>query len=92
MEEIITKSISKDNLRAIFYDLIAADVNFGVREHPQKQMRELGIHLIKAVPESIADGWWCLTDYQGELPPYIKEKELKPHDWYWKHWGIDLVE
>lgn len=91
MEEIITKSISKDNLRAIFYDLIVAD-KFGVCEHPRVQMKRLGIHFIESVPENYADGWWFLTDYQGELPPYIKERELEPHDWYWQRFGIDLVE
>ena len=78
-------SISKDNLRAIRYDVIGASLYHDVKEHPQTQMRNLGINLIEAVPESIADCWICLTDYQGELPDYIAELELKPHSLYWSH-------
>ena len=85
-------SISKDSLRSIRYDMRGA-YESGVNQHPQTQMRELGIHLLAAVPETIADCWICLTNYQGELPSYICELELKPHDVYWRNmFYIDIVE
>ena len=86
-------SINKNHLRAIRYDVIGAIFYHHIDKHPQTQMRELGINLIKAVPESIADCWMCLTDYQGELPDYIDEIDLKPHDVYWEHMcKVDIVE
>lgn len=86
-------SISKNHLRAICYDLIGASLHHHIDKHPQTQMRELGINLIAAVPESIADCWICLTDYQGELPEYIDEVKLKPHSTYWRNMcEIDIIE
>ena len=85
-------SISKDMLREICYDIIGA-YNNDIHKHPQTDMKERGIHLIAAVPETIADCWVCLTDYQGELPEYINEVKLKPHSVYWRDMcGIDIVE
>lgn len=86
-------SISKDHLRAIRYSVIGAGMTYQIEEHPQVQMRTLGINLLASVPETIADCWICLTDYQGELPGYIDEIKLEPHDWYWKSMcEIDIVE
>ena len=84
-------SISVDHIRAINYSLIGA-YEAGVKKHPQLDMKDLGINLLGAVPESIADCWNCITDYQGELPEYISEYKVQPHDSYWKHWGIDIVK
>ena len=85
-------SISKDKLRCIRYDLWLAGMKHHINKHPQIQMKELGIKLIRAIPESISDCWICLTDYQDELPGYIDELELKPHDSYWLNWDLDIVE
>ena len=86
-------SIKDNKLRAIRYCVISASVDHKINNHPQKQMKDLGIHLVAAVPETIADCWICLTDYQGELPDYITEIKIKPHDRYWQDMcKIDLVE
>lgn len=88
----ITLSITKDHIRWIRYDIIAADMFCHIDKHPQKQMRELGINIIRAVPESIADCWMVLTDYQGELPEYISELELKLGEQYWEDWDVEIRE
>lgn len=77
-------SISKNHLRQVWYDLIDASLNYGIDIHPQLDMRRLGIDIIASVPESIADGWNFLTDYQGELPGYITEVDLKSRKDYWE--------
>lgn len=92
MEQRKILSISKDKIKSIHYDLIDSGFSFGIREHPVRQMESLGIHLIAAIPETIADCWCCLTDYQGELPGYIHIAELEPGNEYWKHWGYDIIE
>lgn len=86
-----TYSISRDKVKSIRYDLIGAGMS-GIHIHPQTEMKRLGIHLLAAIPESIADCWICLTDSEVELPEYIKELELKPGNRYWKNWDIDIVE
>ena len=88
----ITLSITKDYIRWVRYDLIAAGMFYHIDKHPQKQMRELGINIIRAVPESIADCWMVLTDYRGELPEYISELELKPGEQYWEDWEVEIRE
>ena len=88
-----TLSISKDHIRHVFYDLIDAGINYGIDKHPQIDLREKGIRMIAGVPESIADGWNILTDFEGELPAYLKEIQITPHSNYWKHMcEIDLEE
>lgn len=85
-------SISENKLKKIRYDMIGAHI-CGIDIHPQKQMKELEINLITAVPESLGDCWICLTDFQDTLPEYIKELELKPHDQYFQRMcEIDLIE
>ena len=55
-----------------------------------KDMQDLGIHLIAAVPEPIADCWVCLTDSVIELPSYISECPI--YSKYWLNWGIELKD
>ena len=55
-----------------WYDLIGADLNYGINEHPQRQMRKLGFHFIKSEPVSIADCWWFRVDEEPNIiPGYI---------------------
>ena len=87
-----TLSISKDKLRWLFYYLPEADSN-GIRVHPQRQMINLGINMYYYIPMMLADGWHILTDYQGELPSYIIEKKLEPHESFWEDaFGINIEE
>lgn len=52
----------------------AADLEYGVKEHPQIQMKNLGFKLINSVPQSIADCWWfTVEDYDFKTPPYLSE-------------------
>ena len=51
------------------YCIITADLDCGVRDHPQKVMRESGYTVIKAEPCSIADCWWFRVDHEIENPP-----------------------
>ena len=88
-----TLSISKDNIRQFSYDLISAGLIYKINKHPQLDMRERGIHILAAVPESIADCWNVLTDYDGKLPEYMEEVTPKQHSPYWRDMcGIDLED
>ena len=45
------------------------------------------------IPMMIADGWHILTDYQGELPSYIIETKLEPHETFWENaFDINIEE
>lgn len=56
------------------YCLITADVDCGVSEHPQKVMKDLGFHVIKAEPVPIADCWWFRVDNEiKNVPKYLKQ-------------------
>lgn len=59
------------NLR---YDVISADLDYGVKMHPQTDMLRLGYNLIKSEPVMIADCWWFRVSNQiSNPPPYIDE-------------------
>jgi hypothetical protein len=77
------------------YDMIGADLNYGVCQHPQKQMMELvkdlNFKVIGAEPVSIADCWmfWLESENKNlELPGYIKILDyISIEDWNNpKHW------
>lgn len=93
MEVLKTLSISKNHIREFSYDVIGASFKYKVNKHPQSDLMERGIKILAAVPESIADCWNILTDYDGKLPEYMNERTPEPHSTYWKHMcGLDLVE
>lgn len=53
------------------YDIIGAHY-YGVNEHPQTQMKNLGFHWVKSEPVPIADCWWFRCDeYPDSIPSYI---------------------
>lgn len=57
------------NLR---YDIIGADLDHGVRQHPQQQMKELGLNVVKSEPCPIADCWFFrVTNDSKNLPGYL---------------------
>lgn len=54
------------------YDLIGAGLDFGVREHPQIQMKKLGFNVVKSEPVPIADCWIFRVDNDIEdIPKYL---------------------
>lgn len=56
------------------YDLIGADIDCGIKEHPQVQMKKLGVKVIKSEPVPIADCWWFRTETEiNPLPKYLRE-------------------
>ena len=56
------------------YDLIGADLDYGVKEHPQKQMKKIGFNVVKSEPIPIADCWIFEVDNDIEnIPGYLEE-------------------
>lgn len=54
------------------YDLIGADLDFGVNEHPQIQMKKLGFNIVKSEPIPIGDCWIFGVDNDIEdVPKYL---------------------
>ena len=45
-----------------------------IDEHPQRQMKKLGFHVIKSEPVPIGDCWWFRVDNKiNDIPPYLFE-------------------
>ena len=54
------------------YDIISADLDFGIKKHPQQQMKELGFEVLKSEPVPIGDCWWFrVEDSQIDIPEYL---------------------
>ena len=60
-------------VKNLHYDLISADLDYDVHEHPQQVVRELGLHVVKAEPFPIGDCWIFRVDNADavELPGFI---------------------
>lgn len=53
---------------------MGAEIDYGISEHPQAQMRKLGFHVIKSEPFPIGDCWWFRVDNDIEnVPEYLHE-------------------
>ena len=53
------------------YDMYSASRS-GIKEHPQKQKKNLGNNVFKAEPVTIADCWWFRVDNDIEnVPEYL---------------------
>lgn len=62
------------DMKSYRYDLIGADLNFGVKEHPQIQMKKLGFNVVKAEPVPIADCWIFIVENDiKNVPEYLKD-------------------
>lgn len=61
---------------------------FGVKNHPQKVMRELGIIYQHATPQSMGDQWcfWNCENMPKELPEYLEVADLNPMEMI--GWGL----
>jgi hypothetical protein len=54
------------------YDMIGADLDYNIHEHPQAQMKKLGFKLIKSEPVPVADCWWFKVENEIEnVPGYL---------------------
>ena len=74
----------KDNTmyEHLSYDMIGAHLA-GVKDHPQKVMKDLGIGYEKSVPQSIADSWqfFNVTNLPENLPSYLEAVDYEPLDY-----------
>jgi len=67
--------VKDENRIWCFYSYMTANIDYGIEEHAQTQMRKLGIKVYKSIPQTIGDGWDFLIDKNTDLPGYIKERE-----------------
>lgn len=51
------------------YDLISADIDWGVRVHPQQDLKDRGYSWIASEPFAIADCWIFRFDKELDNPP-----------------------
>ena len=56
------------------YDLISADIDYGVRIHPQQDLTDRGYKWIKSEPCSIADCWFFRFEEELDNPPAYLQK------------------
>lgn len=56
------------------YDLICAGLDYGIKEHPQKQMKKLGFNVVESEPIPIADCWiFEVNNDIDNIPEYLVE-------------------
>lgn len=54
------------------YNLIEAHLDYGIKEHPQMHMENLGYKVIKSEPVPIADCWWFRVENEiKNTPKYL---------------------
>ena len=54
------------------FDMIGASLDYGVKEHPQKVMKDLGYNVVKCEPVPIGDCWWFrVSNHIDPVPPYL---------------------
>lgn len=54
------------------YDVIGADLDYGVNGHPQKVMKELGYNIVRSMPFPIADCWiFRVSNHVDPIEPYL---------------------
>lgn len=54
------------------YDVLTADIDFGVKLHPQKDMARLGFKVVDSVPVSVAATWIFRVENEiDNMPPYL---------------------
>lgn len=59
------------------YDLICAGLNYGIKEHPQKQMKKLGFNVVESEPIPIADCWiFEVNNDIDNIPEYLVEVKI----------------
>ena len=73
------------------YDMIGAHLS-GIKGHPQKVLKDLGVEYESAVPQSMVDCWqfFNVTNLPKELPTFLKVFDLEPLDYI--GWGLSEDE
>lgn len=66
-------------MKRVFYCMNSA-MDAGIKQHPQLQMKELGIKYHHSRPQSVFDGWEFWVDDDVKLPNYIEEVPYEPFD------------
>ena len=60
------------NIKDYKYDLISAIIEHNINDHPQRVMKNLGFHVLKAEPCPIADCWFFrASGDNAELPAFL---------------------
>ena len=73
--------------KQLSYCMWTADVDCGVHEHPQIQMKKLGYKVIGSVPQSVFDSWWfTVEDFIEPLPPYLSKMKYNYDYWHGGCW------
>jgi len=64
------------------YSYMTASIDCGENRHAQTVMKELGITYSHSTPQSISDSFWFWNcqNVPAELPKYLCELNVKPHD------------
>lgn len=57
------------SLRNYRYSIIDADLLFGIKEYPEKQMETIGFHVVKAEAVPVADCWLFRVDNDIPVVP-----------------------
>ena len=56
------------------YNVTEAGLLYGIETHPQLQIKNLGFHIVKAEPCTVAESWFFRTDSLVQnIPNYIHE-------------------
>lgn len=54
------------------YDVICADVDYHIKDHPVTQMCKLGFNIVKGEPVPIGDCWWFRVNNDiNIIPEYL---------------------
>ena len=84
-------------MKQICYDMIGAyyySKALGIKEeHPLLAMKNFGLDIVVAVPESIGDCWVCVVeDFNFELPDHIHIRDDISWDYFYGHFPKLSVE
>ena len=66
----------------IRYNCMTASIDCDENRHPQEVMKELSISYQLSTPQSLYDQWWFWNcqNVPGNLPKFLTELKMNPHD------------
>lgn len=69
------------------FDLMTAQLDYGVTERADEHMRKLGYEIIGAVPQSVGDCWWfTVREIIEPLPEYLRPMKYNFNYWHKHCW------